>query len=38
MARESVIVGAFERLPAREETPTKMNEAITPMIAAQVAC
>jgi len=37
-ARESVIVGAFDRLPAREETPTKMNEAITPIIAAQVAC
>ena len=37
-ARARTIVGAFERLPASELTPTRRNEAIVPMIAAKVAC
>ena len=37
-ARESVIVGALERLPAMELTPTKIKDPTVPMIAAQVAC
>ena len=37
-ARESVIVGAFERLPAIELTPTRINEPTVPIIAAHVAC
>jgi hypothetical protein len=37
-ARASTMVGAFERLPARELTPTRRNDAIVPMNAASVAC
>ena len=37
-ARESVIVGAFARLPARELIPTKKKDATVPIIAAKVAC
>ena len=37
-ARDRVMVGALDRLPASEETPTKIKEAITPIMAAQVAC
>ena len=37
-ARAKTIVGAFERLPAKELTPTKKKEQMVPMIAAQVAC
>jgi hypothetical protein len=32
------MVGAFERLPAREEIATTKNEPTVPMIAARVAC
>ena len=32
------MVGALERLPAMELTPTRRNEPTVPMIAAQVAC
>jgi hypothetical protein len=37
-ARANTIVGAFERLPAKELMPTKKKEQIVPMIAAHVAC
>jgi hypothetical protein len=37
-ARAKTIVGAFERLPAKELIPTKKKEQMVPMIAAQVAC
>ena len=37
-ARANTIVGAFERLPAKELIPTKKKEQIVPMIAAHVAC
>jgi hypothetical protein len=37
-ARARTIVGAFERLPASELTPTRRKEAIVPMMAAKVAC
>jgi hypothetical protein len=37
-ARASTMVGAFERLPASELTPTRRNDAMVPMIAAKVAC
>jgi hypothetical protein len=37
-ARAKTMVGAFERLPARELMPTRRNEAIVPIIAAKVAC
>ena len=37
-ARDKTIVGAFERLPARELIPTKRNDPIVPKNAARVAC
>ena len=37
-ARASTMVGAFERLPASELTPTSRNDAMVPMMAAKVAC
>ena len=37
-ARARTIVGALERLPASELTPTSKNEPIVPIIAAKVAC
>ena len=37
-ARDNVIVGAFARLPARDEMPTKKNEPIVPITAAIGAC
>ena len=37
-ARARTIVGAFERLPASELTPTRRNDAIVPIMAAKVAC
>ena len=37
-ARTKTVVGALERLPARELSPTKKNEPTVPMIAAAVAC
>ena len=37
-ARDSVIVGAFARLPASELMPTKKKDATVPIIAANVAC
>jgi len=32
------MVGAFDRLPASELTPTSKNDPTVPMMAAQVAC
>ena len=37
-ARESVMVGALERLPASELTPTNAKEPTVPTTAAMVAC
>ena len=37
-ARERIMVGAFERLPASELIPTNKKEPIVPMKAASVAC
>jgi hypothetical protein len=37
-ARANTIVGAFERLPAKELIPTKKKEQMVPIIAAHVAC
>jgi hypothetical protein len=37
-ARDKTIVGAFDRLPAKELMPTKRNEPKVPNKAARVAC
>jgi hypothetical protein len=37
-ARARTIVGALDRLPAKELMPTRRNDAIVPISAAKVAC
>mgnify|MGYP003343557253 CR=1 FL=1 len=38
IARDKVIVGAFDFLPAKELIATKVNDPTVPKIAAVVAC